>query len=156
MAQVGAVRPRGRQYVVENSRRLKERGLAEITPVTRAMSMWLAETWSDIQVRLRELSAGRRERLNHPVNVHSWYRNLDRPQSPGARGHKRTTLQTYELALHAVEAEAPELPEDVARRVTIAVLRALALAARRDVVCATAAPIAAVSSASAEVPMHPA
>jgi len=32
--------------------------------------MWLAETWFDVQGRMRQLPAGRRERLNHPVNVH--------------------------------------------------------------------------------------
>ena len=118
--------------------------------------MWPAETWFDVQGRMRQLPAGRRERLNHPVNVHHWYRSLDRPQSSGWRTRKRTTLQAYDATLQAVQREAPELPDDVAQRVTIAVLRALALAAPRDVVCATAAPIAAVSSASAEVPMHPA
>src|SRR5215469_16070916 len=87
---------------------------------------------------------------------HHWYRSLDRPQSSGWRTRKRTTLQAYDATLQAVQREAPELPDDVAQRVTIAVLRALALAAPRDVVCATAAPIAAVSSASAEVPMYPA
>ena len=29
--------------------------------------MWLAETWFDVQGRMRQLPAGRRERLNHAV-----------------------------------------------------------------------------------------
>jgi hypothetical protein len=135
MQAVNTRKPRGVKYVIHNSQWLDANGFAEITRSSRQAAMLLAENWIAFSTWLKTQSPERRTRLNHSVAAWNAYRNHGRPPRPSNwRLRHETTTQAFARAIKAAKAEAPELDDDIIRRVVMAVARELGVSVPRPVI----------------------